>query len=106
MHVLLAFVLGVIVDLEWTLRSHEVRIRLRVVVGRHLLSIEGETYYGSNIILSAMHAILYELIQSFVFSIEIIGRQVESVHILLTARQILRRDIIRCIHFCSRSTDC
>ena len=97
--------LGVVVDFEWALRSHEVWICLRVVVRRHLLPIQSEAYYGSNIILSAVHAILDKLIQALVFSVEVVCRQIEPVHILLTPRQVLRRHVIRWINFCRRSTD-
>ena len=97
--------LGVVVDFEGTLRSHEIRISLRVVVRRHLLPIQSEAYYGSNIILSAVHAVLNKLIQALVFSVEVVRRQIESVHILLTPRQILWRHVIRWINFCRRSTD-
>lgn len=50
MHVLLSLVLGVIVDLEWSLRSHEVRVGLRMIIGGNLLPIKRQTYYGSDII--------------------------------------------------------
>ena len=87
--------LGVVVDFEGTLRSHEIRISLRVVVRRHLLPIQSEAYYGSNIILSAVHAVLNKLIQALVFSVEGVRRQIESDQILLPPRQILRRHVKR-----------
>lgn len=49
LNVLLALLLGMIVDLEWPLRPHEVWVGLRVVAARNLLSIESHAYYGSNI---------------------------------------------------------
>ena len=82
-NILFALVLSVVINLERSLRSHEVWISLRVVVGRNLLPVESQTYYRSDIILSAMHAILYELVQTFVLSIKVISRLIEPVHVFL-----------------------
>lgn len=94
MDVLLALVLGMVVNLEGTLRSHEIGIGLRVVVSRHLLSIQGETYYCSHIVLSAMHAILNKFVKSLIFAVKIVCRQIEPIHVLLAPRQVLRRHIV------------
>ena len=49
-NVLLALVLCVIIYFEGALRSHEVRICLRMVIGRYLLTIQCQPYYRTHII--------------------------------------------------------
>lgn len=98
-YVLLSFVLGVVVDLERTLRPHEVWVSLRVVVGRDLLAIEGQTYYRPHVILSVMHSLLYELIQTLLFAIQIVCGLVKPVHVFLALRNVTGRLIICGYHF-------
>ena len=83
-----SLVLSVIVDLEGSLRSHEVWVGLGVVVGGHLLAVQCQTYYGSYIILGAMHTILDKFVQALVLTIKVVGGLVEPIHILLTLRNI------------------
>ena len=86
MHVLFAFVLSMIVYFEGTLGAHEVGIGLGVVVGGDLLPVECEAYYRSDIVLRAVHALLDELVQAFVLPVEVVRRQVKSIHVLLATR--------------------
>ena len=89
MNILFTFVLCMIINFEWSLRSHEIWVSLRVVVGGHLLPVERETYYGPHIIWSVMHGALgNELIKTLIFAIEIISRLVETVHVFLTFRNV------------------
>ena len=48
--VLLSLLLSVVIELERTIAPHEVRIGLRMVAGRNLLTIQGETDDRSNVI--------------------------------------------------------
>ena len=55
-----------------------------MVVSGYLLAVQGQTYYGSHIVLSAMHSILNELVQSLILSIKVVCSLVEPIHVLLT----------------------
>ena len=81
--VLFAFMLSMVINLERSLGSHEVRISLRVVVSRYLFPVQCQTYYSSHVILSAVHTILNKLVKSLILSVEIISRLVESIHVFL-----------------------
>ena len=45
------------------------------------------------------HAFLYKLIETLVLSIQIVGSQVESIHIFLTTGQVLRWNIVGSMRF-------
>lgn len=88
MNILFSFMLSVIVNLEGALRSHEVWICLRVVIGGNLLPIKCQPYYCSHIIRCVMHSILNKFIQSLVFSIKVVRGLIEPIHIFLTPGHI------------------
>lgn len=94
MNILFSFMLRVIVNLERTLRSHEVRVCLRMVICGYLLPIERQPYYCSHIIRSVMHSILNKFIQSLVFSIKVVRGLIEPIHIFLTPGHIGWRNVI------------
>ena len=92
--ILLTLMLGVIVNLEWTLRPHKIWISLRMVVCGDLLSVKSQSYYSSHVIIGAMHSILNKLVKSLILAIKIVCGLVEPIHILLTLRNTSGWDII------------
>ena len=83
-NILLALVLCMIIYFEGALRSHEVWICLGMIIGRYLLAIQCQTYYSSHVVRCVVHTILYEFVQPFVLSIQVICCLIEPIHILLT----------------------
>ena len=88
MHILLTLMLSMVVNLEWTLRSHEIWICLRMIICWNLLAIECQTNNCPYVILSAMHAFLNELVKSLVFAIKVVCGLIEPIHVFLAFRHI------------------
>ena len=84
MDVLLSFMLSMIINLKRPLRSHKIRISLRMIIWRHLLPIQSKTYYSPHIIGSIVHsAFCHKFVEALIFSIKVVGGLVESVHVFL-----------------------
>lgn len=94
LHILFALVLRVVVHFEGTLRAQKVRVGLAVEVGGDLLAVEGEADDGADVVFGVMHICLAELIQALVLSVQVVGCQVESVHVFLAAGEGLRWCIV------------
>lgn len=88
LNVLLAFLLSVVVHLEWSLRSHEVWVCLGVIAVRNLLSVQSQTYYSSNVIaVVCARAVSRDAVLGR--AIEVVRSLVEPVHVLVALGQVV-----------------
>lgn len=78
-HELSALAVGVVVDLEWALTAHEVRVGRRVVTGADLFTVQCKADDGANIVLLRNGSV------SFIVTVGLektVSGAVQSVHVL------------------------